>query len=154
MKLRQAVFGLIALVALGIAFGVGRYFRPQTGPLTISDHQITVYSYSGGCEVTSPVTNTHYANDRVQWRSYDNQYTIDFINIDPPPTSPPLPSGYVKETPLAPPDNQVTIDSSHPSTLYHLKHQTKYYYYAIYDQSHNLCKVSTDDHDTGLNVKP
>jgi len=156
MKLRQVVLSLIALVTLGIAFGVGRYFQLQTGPLNIHDHQITVYAYNGACEVTSPVVPAHFGTDRVQWLSDDNQYTIDFINIDPPSSStfPPLPSGYAKETPLVPGDNQVTIDKNNPSRYYNLKHQTKYYYYAIYDHSHNLCKVSTDDHDTGLNVKP
>lgn len=155
MKLRQALFGLIALVVLGIAFGVGRYFQPQPQLLTLSDHQIIVYSDGSGCEVNTPVVVMHYQkNHRVQWLSDDNQYRIDFINIDPPTTSPPLPTGYVKESPLAPPDNSFTIDKNNPSKFYDIKHKAKYYYYAVYDQSNNLCKVSTDDHDTGLNVKP
>jgi len=154
MRLRQAVFGLIALVVLGIAFGVGRYFQPQPRPITLSDHQIRVASASSGCEVNTPVVVMHYPNDRIQWLSNDYQYTIDFTKIDPPSNSPPLPPGYVKETPLDPPDNPVTIDKNHPSRFFHVKHQAKYYYYAIYGQSQNLCKISTDDHDTGLNVKP
>lgn len=153
MKLRQAVFGLIALMVLGIAFVVGRYFQPQPGPLTLADHQITVYSGTSGCDVNTPVVVMHYP-DRVQWLSNDNPYTIDFINIDPPSTSPPLPHDYVKETPLDPPDNSVTIDKNHPSRFYHVKHQTKYYYYAIKDQFNNTCKISTDAQDTGLHVKP
>jgi hypothetical protein len=157
MKLRQAVLGLVALVVLAIAFGVGRYFQMQPGPLARYAHQITVQSGgSAGCEVDTPVVVVHFSTDTVQWLSNDNQYTIDFINIavpPPPPTYPPLPPGYVAETPLSPPDKQVTIDKNHPSRIYHVQQNTKYYYYAIKDGSNNVCKVSTDDQDTGLSVK-
>jgi len=156
MKLRQAVIGLIALVVLGIAFAVGRYFQPRPAPLTSSDHQIIVQSGgSAGCEVNTPVVVVHFSSDRVQWLSNDNQYTIDFIDVTPPPTYPPLqPPSYVGKTPLDPPADQVTIDKNHPSRYFNIKHKADYYYYTIKDGSHNVCKASTDDRDTGLSVKP
>jgi hypothetical protein len=155
MKMRQVVFGVLGLVGLVIAFVVGRYFPPAP-PRSIHDKQITISSDGNGrCHVDSPVLNMSYSSDRVQWQSADDQYSITFIKIDPPVGSTPLPLGYVKETPLAPPDEPVMIDIGRPSNFYHVKQKTKYFYYGIFDQKYpsSPCKVSTDDHDPGLNVK-
>lgn len=155
MKMQRVLFGLLGL--LGITFAGCRYFTPPTPPRSIHDNQITLYSDGGGkCHLNSPVLNMSAHSDTVQWVPADNtQYSITFIKIDPPMGSTPLPAGYVKETPLVPPDEPVTIANGQPSRPYHVKSSTKYYYYAIFDQAYPTtpCKVSTDDHDPGLNVK-
>jgi hypothetical protein len=155
MKIRQLVIGVLGLIGLGIAFGVGRYFR-SFSPRSSHDLEVTVYSNGNGtCYVNAPVIVMDHSADRVEWSSNDDPYLITFINIDPPVGSAPLPSGYQKETPLVPPTEPVTIDKTHPSGFFHVKAKVKYYYYAIFDQNYpsNPCKVSTDDHDTGVNVK-
>jgi len=154
MKMQRVLFDLLGLLV--ITFVGCRYFTPPTPPRSIHDKQITVSSEGNGkCQLDSPLLNMSYSSDRVQWLSADDQYSITFIRIDPPAGSTSLPSGYVKETPLDPPDEPVTIDSGHPSKFYHVNKKTKYYYYAIFDQQYpsSPCKVSTDDHDPGLNVK-
>ena len=159
MKLRQAVFGLIALVVLGIAFEVGRYFRANRVNCPNNTRCITVSADSnpGKCSVDYPVALLHYqGGDRVEWFSKDHKYSVTFLNVTPPPGSTPLPTTYSPESPLAPPQEPVPFDSTTPSGLFNVKHKDKYYYYAIFDQSYpnSPCKVSTDDQDTGLSVKP
>jgi hypothetical protein len=156
MKMRQVVTGLIALIGLGIAFVVGRYFqRPVTCPNNTRCITVSAGSTAGKCSVDYPVAVLHYT-DRVQWFSNDNKYSVTFVNITPPAGSTSLPSGYNPESPLAPPQEPVYFDSSNPSTAFNVKHKSKYYYYAVFDQNYpnSPCKVSTDDQDTGLNVKP
>jgi len=156
MKIRQLVIGFIGLIGLVIAFGVGRHFRSGS-PLSIHDLEVTVSSNGDGtCHVNTPVIWMDHSVDRVEWSSTDDRYLITFITIDPPAGSPPLPSNYVKETPLLPPTEPITISPGHPSGFFHVKAKAKYYYYAIFDQNYPNnppCKVSTDDHDTGVNVK-
>lgn len=155
MKIRQVVTGLIALIGLGIAFGVGRYFQQRT-TCRNNTRCITVFSGSGAgkCYVDYPVAFLRYT-DRVKWFSNDSKYSVTFVNVTPPAGSTPLPPGYNPESPLAPPQEPVYFDSSTPSGTFNVKQQDKYYYYAIFDQNYpnSPCKVSTDDQDTGLNVK-
>jgi hypothetical protein len=162
MKIRQVVFGLLALIGFGIAFGVGRYFqRPATRPNNTRCITVFAGSTAGKCYVDYPVAVLHYTDqdtDRVQWFSNDDKYSVTFLNIAPPPGYPPLPTNppYTPESPLAPPQEPVYFDSSNPSGAFNVKHKDKYYYYAIFDLTHPTtipCKVSTDDQDTGLNVK-
>ena len=160
MKLRQAVFGLIALVVAAIAFGVGRYFRPN--PLV--NHAFTIYVHSdpttGSCQASSPIQNLSYNTDQVQWEDDDqnqHKYWVDFTNITPPPI-PPDPithQPYVPESPLAHNEDHVLFSPGHPTGLFHVKPKEKYYYYAIFDQSNpsQPCKAALDDRDTGLHVK-
>jgi len=49
MKIRQVVIGLIGLISLGIAFGVGRYFRPI--PLVKHDWDL----YVSSDPITTPI---------------------------------------------------------------------------------------------------
>jgi len=61
MKIRQVVIGLIGLIGLGIAFGVGRYFRPI--PLVNHDWDLYVRSdpiSTGHCLVSSPIQLMSY----------------------------------------------------------------------------------------------
>jgi hypothetical protein len=160
MKIRQVVLSLIGLIGLGIAFGVGRYF--QSTPLLNYDFTIYVHSGpTGKCIVRPPIQLMSYNNDRVQWASDDNDYWVEFINVTPPAGSvyPPIPPDpithqpYVPESPLPHDENHVHFYLDHPTGLSKVKPKTKYYYFAIFDQTGNPCKVSTDDKDTGLNVK-
>jgi hypothetical protein len=104
MKIRQVVIGLIGLIGLGIAFGVGRYFRPT--PLAIHPPDFDIYvrsdpAVAGKCLVTTPIVLMSYTNDRVRWVAEDtqyHQYSVEFINITPPPNYPPIPA----TTPLTP----------------------------------------------------
>jgi hypothetical protein len=159
MKIRQVGFGLLALIGFGIAFGVGRYFqRPATRPNNTRCITVSAGNTAGKCYVDYPVAVLRYTDqntDRVQWFSNDNKYSVTFLNIAPPAGFPPLPSGYSPESPLAPPQEPVYFDSSNPSRAFNVKHKDKYYYYAIFDQNYpnSPCKASTDDQDTGLNVK-
>lgn len=159
MKSRQVVTGLIALIGLGIAFAVGRYLqRPTTCPNHTRCITVSAGSTAGKCYVDYPVAvllYTDQGSDHVQWFSKDNKYSVTFLNVTPPAGSTPLPSGYTPESPLAPPQEPVYFDSSNPSGAFNVKHKDKYYYYAIFDQNYpnSPCKVSTDDQDTGLNVK-
>jgi hypothetical protein len=160
MKIRQVIISLIGLIGLGIAFGVGRYSRPLvTCPNNTRCIMVSAGS-AGKCSVNYPVALLHYTDsdsDRVQWFSNDSKYSVTFLNIAPPPGYPPLPTNppYSPESPLAPPQEPVYFDSSNPSSSFNVKHKDKYYYYAIFDQKNpgSPCKVSTDDRDTGLNVK-
>jgi len=153
MKTR-VVFALVAIIiVLGIAYGVVRHFLPTiktTQPITIRS------TGSNSCKADKPRPDLSYENDKVQWKSEDNKYTVTFkyndVVVSPP--LPPWPPGYSPESPLAPGgDETVTFDKTNPSREYELKHKTKYYLYAIQDQSANTCRYSTDDSDTGLNVK-
>jgi hypothetical protein len=158
MKIQRVVFGLIGIIGLGIAFGVGRYFQhAPTCPDNTRCITVSVES-AGKCQVNYPVANLSYSNEFVQWFSKDDKYSVTFLNIAPPPGYPPLPTNppYTPESPLAPPQEPVYFDSSNPSRAFNVKHQVKYYYYAIFDLTYPTtipCKVSTDDQDTGLNVK-
>ena len=159
MKVRQVVFGLLALIGFGIAFGVGRHSRPLVNcPNNTRCITVSADSTAGKCSVDYPVALLNYTesgSDRVQWSSNDDQYSVTFLNITPPAGSTPLPSTYTPESPLAPPQEPVSFDKSNPSIAFNVKHKDKYYYYAIFDQKNpgSPCKVSTDDQDTGLNVK-
>lgn len=139
MKTQRVVFGLLGLIALGIAFIVGRYF-PSAPTRSIHDKQITVTSGSSGkCYVDSPYLNVSYlSGDHVQWQSADNKYSIRFVN---------------NVTPLDPQDSTFTIYSNTPSKAYHLQNKSAYYPYDILDQNGSVCKASTDVSDPGLNVK-
>lgn len=159
MKIRQVVFGLLGLIGLAIAFLVGRYF--QRTPRTIHDFNVYVRSNGPGkCVVTTPIVIMSYTNDRVQWLSEDKQYWVDFTHVDPPPGYPPIPTTnppYTPESPLAHNADHMPFSAGNPTGLSNVKQKVKYYYYAIFDQpdpTQPPCKVSTDDQDTGLNVKP
>jgi len=164
MKIRQVVIGLIGLIALVISFEVGRYFRPA--PLALHDFTIGVQtdSTTGKCIATSPILNMHYTtDDRVQWMDNDtrnHKYWVDFTNVNPPPGSvyPPIPTSppYTPESPLEHNDDHLLFSPSNPTGFFKVKQKDKYYYYAIFDQGNpsQPCKVSTDDKDTGLSIKP
>jgi hypothetical protein len=155
MKIRRVVFGLIGIIGLGIAFGVGRYFQhAPTCPGNTRCITVSVESV-GKCQVDYPVANLSYSNEFVQWFSKDDKYSVTFLNVTPPAGSTPLPLGYSPENPLHPQQEPVYFDQSHPSRAFNLNPKEKYFYYAIFDQNYpnNPCKASTDDRDTGLNVK-
>lgn len=154
MKSRQVVTGLIALIGLGIAFGVGRYFQRRatvTCPNNTRCISVFVGSTAGKCSVDYPVASLHYTDqdsDRVQWFSRDDKYSVTFLNVTPV-------AGYTPVSPLVPPQEPVYFDPSNPSRAFNVIHRDGYYYYAIFDQNYpnSPCKVSTDDRDTGLSVK-
>ena len=157
MKTRQVVFGLVGIIALAVAFEVGRRWNLQMETLTLNpnkDRRVTISASPdniGKCEVDYPVAFLRQKN-RVQWASNDNKYWVSFLTIDAPP-------GYTPENPLVPTDDPVVVDPNHPSKLYNVKLATKYYMYAIFDHDptadpKNPCKAAVDDHDPGLNVKP
>jgi hypothetical protein len=163
MNTRQVVSGLVAIVALAIAFVVGRQFQSRQfqSPTGCPKNYkcITISKESGGkCQVDFPVVNMNY-NHHVQWFSADDKYSVSFLNVQPPSGSPPLPSGYVPKSPLVPYEEPVIIPANGNSTDFNVKHQKDFYLYAIFDltvdpSSSNPCKASTDDSDTRLNVKP
>jgi hypothetical protein len=157
MKTRQVVFGLVGIIALVIAFEVGRRWNLQMETLTLNpkDRHVTISASpqpdTGKCEVDYPVVFLRQQN-HVQWASSDKKYWVSFLTIDAPP-------GYTPENPLVPTDDPVVVDPNHPSKLYNVKLATKYYMYAIFDHDptadpKNPCKAAVDDHDPGLNVKP
>jgi hypothetical protein len=162
VKIRRVVLGLVGIIGLGIAFGVGRYFqRPYTCSNNTRCITISVDGAgTGKCKADYPVANLGYS-EHVQWFSLDDKYAVTFLGrntpptVAPPPGSTPLPPTYDPENPLAPYQDPVYFDSSNPSTRFNVKQKDKYYYYAVYDQNYpnSPCKVSTDDQDTGLNVK-
>jgi hypothetical protein len=156
MKIRQVVIGLIGLIALGISFGVGRYFRPI--PLVNHDWDIYVSkdpnSTTGHCLASSPIQLMSYNNDRVRWLSEDNKYRVDFTDITTPIPPDPVSGTYQQESPLEPTADHVPFDQGSPTRKFNVHHKVKYYYYQIVDQSTgNPCKIATEDRDTGLNVK-
>jgi hypothetical protein len=156
MKIRQVVIGLIGLISLGIAFGVGRYFRPI--PLVKHDWDLYVSSdpkTTGHCLVSSPIQLMSYTNDRVRWLSEDNKYRVDFTSITTPiPPDPITHQPYTQESPLEPSADHVPFEKGSPTRYYNVHQKENYYYYQIVDQSTgNPCKVATEDRDTGLNVK-
>jgi len=166
MKTRQVVLGLIALIGLGNAFGVGRHFPPPPPPpppaacdptTTRCIHVSVDGAGTGKCQVDSPVANLSYLkHEKVEWISTDQEYAVSFLQITPPAGSTPLPSGYVPESALAPPTDPVYFNPSQPAGPFNVKQKVKYYYYAIFfkaDYPNKPCKVSTDERDTGLNVK-
>ena len=154
--MRQVVFGVLGLIGLVIAFEVGRYFKFT--PLVVNDYNILVSSDGkGNCAANLPIIGMHYSADRVQWVSQDDHYSITFSKpgIVPPEGYPVLPNDYQPESPLEHDEDNVPFYPGHPTGLFKVHQKTKYYYYAIFDQSNpsKACKVSTDDHDPGLNVK-
>lgn len=160
MNARQLGFALVGIVGLVIAFEIGLHFHLTTPPAPSRNPNNRLITISaspapdvGKCEVDFPVAVLHYQqNQSVQWISNDNKYWISFINVDSP-------AGYTPENPLAPPDEPDVVEPHSLSKAYHVKQKTKYYIYAIFDHdpatnNKNPCKAATDDHDTGLNIKP
>jgi hypothetical protein len=155
MKSRQLAFGLVALIALVIAFEVGR--RLKMPPVPTPNNRLITISGSpapdtGKCEVDFPVAFLRYSRNSVQWASADNKYWISFIMINAPPN-------YQPENPLSPPDEPVVVEPHSMSRIYNVKPKAGYYMYAIFDHdpatnSKNPCKAASDDRDTGLNIKP
>lgn len=158
MNIRRVVSSLVAIVALAIAFVVGRQFQSPAG-CPRNTKCITISKESGGkCQADSPIVNMSY-NHHVHWISADDKYSVSFINVNPPSGYPALPTGYVPENPLTPYEEPVIIPANSQSRDFNVKHQNKSYLYAIFDltvdpTSSSPCKASTDDSDTRLNVKP
>jgi hypothetical protein len=157
MNARRLSFGLVGIVGLVMAFEIGLHLQTPPPPPNPNNRLVTISASpppdTGKCEVNFPVAVLRYnQNHSVQWTSSDNKYWISFLTID-------APSGYTPENPLAPPDDPVVIQAHTVSKIYHVKPKTKYYMYAIFDHdpstnNKNPCKTATDDHDTGLNIKP
>jgi hypothetical protein len=163
MNTRQVVSGLVAAVALAIAFVVGRQFQPRVG-CPQNTKCINISKLSGGkCQVDAPIMNMKYIH-HVQWFADDHKYVVSFLTVTPPSGSqfPPLPNGYVPKTPLIPYEEPVIVPANSHSDDFTVQHKDDYYLYAIFDltvdptsyTSNNPCKVSTDDSDTRLIVKP
>jgi hypothetical protein len=158
MKTRQVVFGLVGIIGLLIAFEVGR--RLQASPpraLNANNRLITISASpppdTGKCEVDFPVVFLRHRAHSIQWASSDNKYWVSFLNLGE------LIPGYTPENPLDPLEDPVVVDPNNTSKKYHVKLATKYYMYAIFDHDPNTdpnhpCKKASEDHDTGLNVKP
>jgi hypothetical protein len=163
MNTRQVVSGLVAVVALAIAFVVGRQFQTHAG-CPPNTKCINISKLSGGkCQVDAPIMNMKYIH-HVRWSSTDDKYAVSFLTVKPPSGSqyPPLPTGYVPKNPLVPYEEPVTVPANSDSSDFTVQHQDDRYLYAIFDltvdpnsyTSNNPCKVSTDDSDTRLIVKP
>ena len=150
MNARQTGFALVGIVGLVIAFEIGIHLRTPPLPSRNPNNRLITISASpapdvGKCEVDFPVAFLHYQqNHSVQWASNDNKYWISFSSKP--------------GNPLASADDPVIVQPHSLSKMYHVKHQTNYYMYAIFDHdpstnNKNPCKSATDDHDTGLNIK-
>jgi hypothetical protein len=154
MKTRQLGLVVAGLLGLVIAFEVGLHLQNSPAPpRNPKSRRITISASSppgsGQCEVDYPVADLHY-DHTVEWASDDNKYWVSFITIEPPETA---------ENPLIPADDPVIVDPRSIPKTYNVKSKTKYYMYAIFDHdpaagNKTPCKRATDDHDTGLNVKP
>lgn len=117
-----------------------------TGP-----NRVVTISYSGGtagpCEVDFPVTLLRMSKHTIAWYALDHDYWVYFDNGSPISGTKTI---YVKQsTPVA------YSPAPLPSGI-----NEQYYTYAIYDfqppvnpSPSAACKSSTDDHDTGVNVK-
>ena len=102
---------------------------------------VAVTTAPGVCEVDYPVVVVHAAKHTLHFIS-DDQSTPFWVNFPNPVSTSPIP---------------VTPDSGMLSVT-----GQGYYQYEIWDQynpnvippTYHVCKSSTDDHDTGVNVKP
>jgi hypothetical protein len=152
MKARHAGLGLVGIVffiALQISCNNqgSNPNRPAGNPhrvVTISSAAIGV---SNPCEVDFPVTLLRISkNHTIAWKAEDHDYWIAFdLNKSP------IGANNIKITNGAKSvDFPITIGPS----------SADYFKYAVYDSDPNgnpapkPCKLATDDHDTGLNVKP
>jgi hypothetical protein len=167
MNTRQVVSGLVVAVALAIAFAVGRQFQPRT-TCPQNTKCINISKLTGGkCQVDSPIMNMKYIHHVQWWSADDHQYAVSFLKITPPSGSqfPPLPNGYVPgKNPLIPHEEPVIVPANSHSDDFTVQQKEDYYLYAIFDltvdpnsytsNNPNPCKVSTDDSDTRLVVKP
>jgi hypothetical protein len=151
------VIGL-GLVGIGILIAVQTGCHRESGSdsksniLAGNPHRVvTISSASPGssnpCEVDFPVTQlTKRKNHTIAWAAADHDYWIRFE-----PSPGPIGSDKIKVANGTQTGRfTITISPSSP----------QYFTYAIYDFDPDTnsqgppCKKATDDHDTGLNVKP
>jgi len=154
MKTRQLGFALVGIIGLVLAFEIGLHLQAPPPSRNPKDRLVTISASPAPdtrkCEVDFPVVFLRYSrDDSVQWASSDNKYWISFVSENGTPV----------ESPLAPPHNPVVIEAHGASKVYHVKPKEGYNMYAIFDHdpatnNQNPCKNASDDHDTGLNIKP
>jgi len=112
---------------------------------------VTISSVSSGssnpCEVDYPVTFVRIGKHHtIAWEAADYDFWIKF---DPAKPSPINADNIKVKQGNRTNDFPITIDAS----------KAGYFMYAIFDHDptanpNNPCKSATEDHDTGLNVKP
>jgi hypothetical protein len=155
MSIRPVVFGALVIIALVIAYEIGRNRQPAlVAPSTFTNQTVTVSSVSSStCKPDNYHKKLSKTHDRVIWASTDNPYCVNFIKLAQIPTNPP---NYIPKSPLKGGATTVCFDKDHPSQPYNVVKDTpigpQYYYYEIWDNNHDVCRQAPVENDTGLEV--
>ena len=153
MKVRHAGLDLAGILIFVALLPGCHKEGSNTNILAGNPHRVVMISsvstgVSNPCEVDFPVTLLRIGKRHtIAWAAEDHDFWIVFDKVK----GSPIGANNIKITKGANPnDYPVTIPPS----------AADYFMYAVYDSDPNgnptpkPCKLATDDHDTGLNVKP
>jgi hypothetical protein len=141
------LIGVAVLIAIQIACGKGGQNIAKDNPHRVVTISAVSSNGSNPCEVDFPVTLLRTSKHHtIAWIGADHEYWIWFDN------------GF----PIVNATNPIHVPNGTSTLAYDVTAPTETYFtYAIYDSnpgsnppSNTACKKSSDDHDTGLNVKP
>lgn len=166
MKTRQLGFTVAGIVALVIAFLVGR--RLPVAKPSSTDRLVTISlapNSNTECEVDYPVASVREKLNKIEWQSNDQPYWVSFDPLGETPQNYTIKSPLGSQNVVPVPANSSGKTSGKFKVYYDQNHAgvncpncPDYYMYAIYDHQPqtndpNPCKKASVEHDTGVIVK-